>query len=92
MFLQGDSAYLTMLEAIDTNNAYALLEKKDYEKNSLLYYINENFEDEILKDFIKTSTVEIPKNKRYIPQYLKEGSSFQFLNSLALKGLKKRLQ
>ena len=91
MFLKQDSFYLNMLLAIDTNNSYAVIEKKDYEKNALEYYEEKIELEEVMEEFIRTSKVTIPKDKRYIPKYLEDQDSFSYLKALAYKGLKKRL-
>lgn len=91
MFNLEDSIYLNILEAILENTSYSLINKKNYEKNSWQYYMNENFFDDSLKDFILSSKVEIKKDARYIPKYLDDVDSFSYLKALANKGLLKRL-
>ena len=91
MFNLQDSMYLNILEAIDLNTSYNLITQKDYEKNSWQYYLKEDISDECLNEFINSSKVEIKKDNRYIPKYLKDVDSFSYLKALATKGLLKRL-
>ena len=63
--------------------------ESDYTNN---YYKEESIIDkEKIEEFVNLIDLQIPNNKRYIPVYNKNIDSFMFLKSLAIKGLKKRL-
>ena len=90
LFKEQDSFYINMLTSINDNTAYSLINKKDYHENAFSYYEKEMINDEYLADFLSSSTLNIPKNNRYIPKYLKDVNSFPYLKALASKGLLKR--
>ncbi len=91
-FTKKETEYLPLLEAIDLNESIKLIEKKDLSKNSMEYAVKEEKFLDKTEEFVASCNVEILKKENYIPTYLKEGSSEEFLVALAKKGLQKRLK
>lgn len=85
-FTSEDTKYIDYLHRIDNPECPL----GNYEKN---YYLNvlEN-DSKTIEEVIKLLNVEIPTNKRYIPHFSIEiENSYNYLASLAKKGLAKRL-
>ena len=90
-FQKNESYFLNMLTAIDKVEPYGFIEKKDYEKNSWEYALEEFMEDASTDRFIESIDIHIPEDKRYIPKYDKnQSNSFLYLEALSKKGLTKR--
>lgn len=85
-----DLTYLKYLDMIATNTNINNYEKKDYSKNYILEEYSEEDKETIL-DFASKIRIEIPQDKFYIPKYKNLDNSLEFLDSLAHKGLLKRL-
>ncbi len=86
-----DTKFLNYLKMMETGTTISNLEKEDFGSN----YLNvEEIEEDAKKStwaFIEDITIEIPKNKRFIPHYNKEIiDSYAFLEVLTKKGLLKR--
>ncbi len=79
-----DMKYLEYLDSL--NN-----EKKEHFHNYFDYKSLDQFDLEQIEHVVNLLNLELPHNKRYIPKYLKDGDSFQYLSNLCLKGLKRRL-
>lgn len=89
-FFVKDTKLLQILDAISQNASLGDIEFKNYEKNTMEYYVKESFEDKTL-EFINSIDIIFPSNERYIPKYLKNENSDTYLQKLAQKGLLKRL-
>jgi len=85
-----DGMYLNILYAIDKNESFTLIEKKDYTKNSWEYLEQEEIINDKTKEFIASINIEIPKTENYIPKFDEKIDSTSYLNALAKKGLLKR--
>ncbi len=90
-FFIKENKLLQILEAIAKNSSLEDIELENYEKNTIEYYIKEKFNDKT-KEFIESIDIIFPNNKRYIPKYLPEENSGEYLKKLARKGLFKRLK
>lgn len=89
-FFMKENKLLQILDAISKNSSLEEIELKNYEKNTIEYYIKESFEDKT-DEFVESINISFPTNKRYIPKYLPEENSGEYLKKLAQKGLFKRL-
>jgi DNA polymerase-3 subunit alpha len=86
-----DTIYIDYLNMIKNEEKISTYEFKNYEKNY--------FKTDVLKSDEQTTikvadmlNVTIPKDKRYIPKYNKKvENSYEYLDYLTKKGLKKRL-
>lgn len=70
-----------------------LLRKEKSEDYSYNYYLQSNVVDEgVIDNFTNLFDLVIPQDKRYIPVLDEKRDSFNFLQTLAYKGLEKRLK
>ena len=87
--LKEDTIYLKYLEAIDKNSL-----ARDISNNYASYYLNliiKREDEEVTTKFTQDINLDINKKGNYIPIYNKDINSFDYLSSLANKGLFKRL-
>ena len=84
-----DTVYLKCLEAID--KGCLLSEVMDNHEHEYLNLMVKEEDQETTTKFIEDINLDINKKGYYIPVYNKEVDSFTYLDSLAKKGLKKRL-
>ncbi len=82
---------LQILEAIKNNSTLEEIELKEYRENVIESYFKEEIEDETEAFINGFAKIYFPKNS-YIPKYLKEEDSKEYLRKLANKGLLKRCQ
>ena len=88
-FKATDIKYINYLHEIDTGKKEDIT--NDLTDNYLEKKINKEDQDSIEK-IISKIEITIPKGNRYIPHYdPKIEDSFEYLSSLSIKGLKKRL-
>lgn len=85
-----DTIYLGYLEAID-KGVLASVINKDYSSDYLALNVKKEDEESTL-EFISDINLDIAKKGNYIPIYNKDIDSYQYLYSLAKKGLAKRLK
>ena len=76
-----ENKLLQILDAISKNSSLEEIELKNYEKNTIEYYIKESFEDKT-DEFVESINISFPTNKRYIPKYLPEENSSEYLKKL----------
>ena len=81
---------INLLESIFYNESLKLINQKNYEKKSFEYYFKEEIKEDKTEEFISTCNLEIPKDKHYIPKFLPDQDSDNYLLNLAKKGLLKR--
>ena len=80
----GDLKYTEYLDKLS--------EKENDYTNSYYNYDNLNdVEIERINNVVSLLNLEIPTNRRYIPQYKEDINSYEYLSNLAILGLKKRL-
>ena len=85
----SDTLYLKCLEAID--KGCLLSEIENTHEHEYLNLMVKEEDKETTSKFIEDINLDINKKGYYIPVYNKEIDSFSYLDSLAKKGLKKRL-
>ena len=85
-----DTIFLNYLEAID-EGVLASAINKDYSKVYLTLNVKKEDEQSTL-EFISDIDLDIARKGNYIPIYNKDIDSYQYLYSLAKKGLAKRLK
>ena len=85
----SDTFYLKCLEAID--KGCLLSEIENTHEHEYLNLMVKEEDKETTSKFIEDINLDINKKGYYIPVYNKEIDSFSYLDSLAKKGLKKRL-
>ena len=85
----SDTLYLKCLEAID--KGCLLSEIENTHEHEYLNLMVKEEDKETTSKFIEDINLDINKKGYYIPVYNKEIDSFSYLDTLAKKGLKKRL-
>ena len=84
-FKKEESKYMKYLDKLRVDNEI------EYNHNYFDYNHLKEFDLNKITEVVSLLNIEIPFNNRYIPKYIKDKDSFEFLSNLAILGLKKRL-
>ena len=91
LFNSSDSSYLRLLKAIDSNTLFKSVLEEDNKHHAWDFYTTSTEIEEEIKSFASLIELDLSSKKRYIPRYDENIDSNKFLQTLALKGLQKRL-
>ena len=91
IFNSSDSNYLRLLKAIDNNTLFKSVLEEDTKHHAWDFYTTSTEIEEEIKSFASLIELDLSSKKRYIPRYDENIDSNKFLQTLALKGLQKRL-
>lgn len=93
LIINGNKVYIKKVSCFDIKEIKYLEVLDKISGNSLDHH--NDFLEELNEDnssFINLIDIKLPTNKRYIPKYLKDQDSHEYLTNLAKKGLNKRLK
>ena len=91
IFNSSDSSYLRLLKAIDSNTLFKKVQEEDNKHHAWDFYTTTAEIEEEIECFASLIELDLSSKERYIPRYNENIDSNKFLQTLAFKGLQKRL-